>query len=308
MNKQDILKLLPAIVPVLGSIFVPMLNTDDPFLKYLPAGLIILTVIYIVILIIKNNINTTKKTNERLSEDEKKKIEFYDDTVRQITGDTVDVKKFKKFIENLYDLNKYLVGTNLNTKEVIKILDKLSERKHLSEHDIFTTEKRRLNYRIDLFEKEIHHKGKKWVVVNFLKIKLHTTLEKLIDFIDQHHDIIYSETKQLDISKMIEAIYDSLKEVNKKAIKIGIPELFISKFEEFHSDTFLDLMRNLKRVETSQFFYNDYTRIFIVLESVLQSLSSSFHGSNLIKILQLNSELDKEYDKIAKMLDEGVLQ
>jgi len=285
-----------------------MLHTNDPFLKYLPAGLIILTVIYIAVLIIKNNINTTKKQSERLTEDEKQKIEFYDNTVKQITGENVDIRKFKKFIENLYDLNKYLLGTNLNTKEVIKILDKLMERKPLCEHDIFTTEKRRLSYRIGLFEKEIHHKGKKWVVINFLKIKLNTTLEHLTDFIELHHDVIYSETKQLDISKMIEAIYDSLKEVNIRAMKTGIPELFISKFEEYHSDAFLDLMRNLKRVETSQFFYNDYMRVFIVLESILQSLSASFHGSNLIKVLQLNSELDKEYDKIEKMIEKGILK
>lgn len=261
MEKKDVFKIIPAVVPVLATILVPMLNTEDKFLRYLPAGLIILFVIYFTIYLIFSTKNKNK--NEQMKIQSKKEKEYYEKYKRLIEHCEYHQLRSEIVISclNEYKFIEELKKDGFDKNNIASILAKVKTRKQFRKHKVFSILERYEKGEIQRAFENINLE-KKEKYINFIKNFIIISYDRLINMIEAFSVFIYDDAKDIDEQEIYRFFYN-FDIMIEKSFDFQISEKFIINFRIQHH-----IENILHDIYNNDFYNTDYIKISVFLDNI----------------------------------------
>ncbi|HOV15608.1 MAG TPA: hypothetical protein PK771_15075 [Spirochaetota bacterium] len=172
-------------------------------------------------------------------------------------------------------------------------------KKSLTKHSFFET----MQYYIDIVipQLEISHELKKIVVIEFLLIKFSVFKTLLFDYVANQEQILLSGGT-VSTDDINEIFLSGIKEYNntarQKEIKyqnkiIKIPEVFINKFDKWHSPHVDLTFQSIKEISMNDIYPNEMMKLLAIIEMFMVAFKLTILDA-LASISELNGQLEKE--------------
>lgn len=135
---------------------------------------------------------------------------------------------------------------------------KKSDKTTLKKHLFFEKAEYWLDYQIDAIE--LPSKRKERMAKKFLSNYVTIFKDMLTDYIDRGD---YTQPEEL-----ITLYLKNMKDVRTSSISLGIPELFLNKYEEYQNAQTIAMHEQLKSIANSSFYKTDMDKIIAIFDTI----------------------------------------
>lgn len=195
------------------------------------------------------------------------------------------------------------VSFDNQTEKIVEKIVEVKRKRSLSEHVFFIEMDKWVKY--DLNKIKISSESKRIVVTKFLKIKFKTFTRLLKDYITNAEQILNTNS-DYKCDDIIELFFRGIDEYNSLAreteirignrIMKGVPEIFIRKFDEWHTPHIEIVVESIKNIINNEIYIDEYIKLIAILEVFYIAFRLTILDA-MQTLNDINGELDKEIEE-----------
>lgn len=203
-------------------------------------------------------------------------------------------------------IRNLLAQYNVTEQEIIGYLQSKRQRKPLHNHKLFLSKISEYQSRINTISDSCKHKGKSFVLRNFLSSVVETFITEMEVYLASHNDTINDDSVDGDVNILVNTLFGMRSICINDARSRHVPDSFITLLQNDINRIVVEMVSHAKEVYKVG-YSNDYDAHLHILSGFTSVLDRFMSDTSISNLLERNGDLTDIYNKVDTALCIGVI-